>query len=99
MKPDSPYGVIYLQASPHREIETTWCSDQITDDDIKYLLATPEREAAPELLEALEGVMPILNEAEYYLPGKLADGEILVHTLVQKARAAIAKAKRRENET
>ena len=44
------YDVIYLQTEEFPE--TTWCVDQINDDDVKYLLATPEREAAPELYRA-----------------------------------------------
>ena len=51
------HDVIYLQISnpdePIRIDETTWCSDKINDDDIKYLLSTPEREAAHEMYKAL----------------------------------------------
>ena len=52
------HDVIYLQTDEAAEslgLEgVTWCQDKINDGDTKYLLATPEREAAPELLEALE---------------------------------------------
>ena len=52
------HDVIYLQhgESPIRleEVGITWCADKINDGDTKYLLATPEREAAPDLLEALD---------------------------------------------
>ena len=57
------YDGIYLQVNLEEwdsiEYEwngVTWCSDLIYDDDVKYLLATPEREAAPEMLEALEKI-------------------------------------------
>ena len=53
----TPHDAIYLQVGDSDEPigidETTWCSDKINDGDIKYLLSTPEREAAPELYEAL----------------------------------------------
>jgi len=53
----TPHDAIYLQVSDSDEPigidETTWCSDKINDGDIKYLLSTPEREAASELYEAL----------------------------------------------
>ena len=49
------HDVIYLQTDEAAEslgLEgVTWCQDKINDGDIKYLLATPEREAAPDLLE------------------------------------------------
>ena len=36
--------------------EVTWCVDKINEVDIKYLLATPQREAAPDMFEALEEI-------------------------------------------
>ena len=62
-----PPDIIYLQwhgepyyngtIDPNTDVsEVTWCMDEIWDVDIKYLLATPEREAATELLEALKGL-------------------------------------------
>jgi len=54
----TPHDAIYLQVGdsdePIRIDETTWCSDKINDGDVKYLLATPEREAAPEMYKELE---------------------------------------------
>ena len=44
------YDVIYLQKSEFPE--TTWCVDRINDDDIEYLRATSEREAAGAMHEA-----------------------------------------------
>ena len=54
---ETAHDVIYLQVGDSDEpigIDyTTWCSDKINDGDVKYLLATSEREAASELYEAL----------------------------------------------
>ncbi len=61
-----PPDVIYLQShgdgleelDPFGELgDITWCQDQINDNDDKYLLATPEREVAQQLLRALEANM------------------------------------------
>ncbi len=53
------YDEIYLQAcisdSDRDDLAwhgVTWSSDLIHQDDVKYLLATPEREVAAELLKA-----------------------------------------------
>ncbi len=62
------HDVIYLQhgESPIRleEVGITWCQDEINAGDTKYLLATPEREAAPELLEALEDILNVPREGQ-----------------------------------
>ena len=83
------YNVIYLQMDKEAEYfydeGVTWCIDKINDTDIKYLLATPEREAAPDLLEALEtiGGYPALSPLD---PISALDD------MRQIARAAIAQA-------
>ena len=43
--------VIWLQPDEFPEI--TWCRDKINDNDIKYLLATPERKAAGDMIQVL----------------------------------------------
>lgn len=49
---------IYLQGVPYPD-ETTWCEDKIHESDTKYLLATPKREAASALYEALRNLLQI----------------------------------------
>ncbi len=57
------YDPIYLQTSfLHPEIETTWCRDPVNDDDIKYLLATPAREAAADLIKQLRNFIRIIED-------------------------------------
>ena len=64
-KMTDPPNIIYLQwhGEPYYNgtidpdstgREVTWCVDRIWDVDIKYLLATPEREAALAIYEALK---------------------------------------------
>ncbi len=62
------YDEIYLQAcisdSDRDDLAwhgVTWSSDLIHQDDVKYLLATPEREVAAELLEVLRTVAPYVG--------------------------------------
>ena len=43
---------IWLQKSEYPEI--TWCQYKIYDDDVEYLLATPERKAASDVLKILK---------------------------------------------
>ena len=78
----TPHDVIYLQINdPDEPIgidETTWCSDKINDDDIKYLLSTLEREAASELYQALNALwlkteICDYNHAEYYEALRIID--------------------------
>jgi len=65
---DNLHDVIYLQMGdpdePIRIDETTWCSDKINDDDIKYLLSTPEREAASVLYRALSFAKSAIKSGE-----------------------------------
>jgi len=53
--------VIYLQCEeddlPYNWEDTTWCSDKINEYDVKYIRATPENMAAPELLAALKDML------------------------------------------
>lgn len=79
-----PHDVIYLQNEDEEELEywdaTTWCSDKINEHDVKYLLCTPVRVAAPDLLEAC-------RKAEEWLLGwASAEPQLAI------IRAAIAKA-------
>jgi hypothetical protein len=64
-KMTSPPDVIYLQwyGEPYYDgeidpdaggNEVTWCEDEIWDVDIKYLLATPEREVASTMCRVLK---------------------------------------------
>ena len=87
------YGEIYLQVNLEEwdsiEYEwngVTWCSDLIYDDDVKYLLATPEREAAPKLLEALDYFLQ-----DYHNGKSLEDAAL-------KASVAIIQAEKPEEE-
>ena len=63
---NQPPDIIYLQyygddwyvdnienPEPAEGDEVTWCVDKINEVDIKYLLATPQREAAPAMFEAI----------------------------------------------
>lgn len=52
--------VIYLQwdnEGPMSQRNTTWSVDKINEKDGTYLLATPERLAAPDLLAACKGLV------------------------------------------
>lgn len=61
-----------------------------TKSDFKYLKSTPVREAAPELLEALEGLL----ENDFIFKGEdIGDFHIRKSNAKCKARAAIAKAR------
>ena len=64
---------IYLQGVPYPD-ETTWCEDKIHESDTKYLLATPKREAASELFEALRQAEIVIRkdipvEQPVHIPG------------------------------
>ena len=57
---------IYLQyddePAPDYEHEgATWCEDRINDSDVEYVLATPERLAAWELLAAAVQAATVMN--------------------------------------
>lgn len=87
-----PFDEIFLQWWESPEI--TWCADQIDgpeygDEDWRYLLATPVREAAPELLECLEEAL-----AYFVSAWKAVDNHPASHYrgYVEDYRAAIAKA-------
>ncbi len=89
------HDVIYLQhgESPIRleEAGITWCQDKINEGDTKYLLATPEREAVPELLEVLKDSLYCM----YLLTRKdvaQATKDNAYKTANEKGRAAIARA-------
>jgi len=64
----TPHDAIYLQVGdldePIRIDETTWCSDKINDGDVKYLLATSEREAASVLYRALSFAKSVIKSGE-----------------------------------
>lgn len=71
-----------------KPLDSIWVPQSMTGyqvklhaDDVRYLLATPERDAAAELLKALEGVLETCAHAEE------ADCQACSF-----ARAAIAKA-------
>lgn len=67
MKKNNPPDTIYLQWYGDNVYgdsdvfgepgEVTWCTDEVNNNDPKYLLATPEREVALKLLRALEANM------------------------------------------
>ena len=100
-----PFDVIFLQWQEdeagdeydgpyHDQDEVTWCQDCINDSDIEYLLATPERKAAGELLTVLEELIEELAQygdtGWYDMPSKEKgeDGR-----LITRGRAAINKAR------
>ena len=91
-----PHDVIYLQISdsdePIRIDETTWCSDKINDGDVKYLLATPEREAAPEMYEAVRKAEQLATIAtDWNLTEAEIDGEMVsVYELRQWFQSTLA---------
>ncbi len=85
------YDVIYLQTGKNieslEEEGITWCQDRIEDGDTKYLLATPEREAAPELLEACQELVQAM--VDYQMD--VEDLPPFRHRkMMRKAKAAIA---------
>ncbi len=49
---EAEHDIIYL-TNELDEDELHWCQDKLNDDDNEYLLSTPARRAAPELLKAL----------------------------------------------
>lgn len=67
------HDAIYLQKEDFEEM--TWCADQINDDDVKYLLATPEREAAPRLHKMVKLFYEWLSGQ--YNPSALAVGSVM----------------------
>ena len=81
------YDVIYLQMEELEE--TTWCADKINNTDIKYLLATPKREAADAMYEALNGIEKYANVSLTSLVDRQeAMGDL--NDIIEMARAALA---------
>ncbi len=66
-KPTSIWLQFDGDAAPGHEDEgVTWCEDPINDTDVEYLLATPERKIARELLVTInEYRMGIQHPDEY----------------------------------
>ena len=62
------------------------------DVSVHYLRATPAREAAPDLLEALETACSALVFADGLLAGS-GSSSVVIDVAIEEARAAIAKAK------
>lgn len=65
--------------------DDTWCVDRIDDTDVQYLRATPERQAASDLLTACELALNYLEHQQFEGEGDTWYKEQL--------RAAIAKAR------
>ena len=97
-----PFDVIFLQWDdlyPFEEYSTegvTWSQDKVNDSDIEYVMNTPERKAAGELLEACEATMEWLKSTGYH---KDYSGEYCLYAdydpgdLFDQVTAAIAKAR------
>ena len=87
-----PPKTIYLQTDEEAEQYSyegvTWCVDQINTNDKQYILSTPEREAASDLLEALRH---LLEEALQTNENEHAWFYVSDDAVIQ-ARAAIAQA-------
>ena len=86
-----PFDVIFLQWDdlyPFEEYSTegvTWSQDKVNDSDIEYVMNTPERKAAGELLEVCQ------SAAGYFK--MLEDATGITHGWLIELRAAIAKAR------
>lgn len=70
--------------------EATWCQDRVDDEDAEYILSTPPREHAEELVEAL-GAMLLCYEG-------VPMNAIELGQRVKKYRALLAKIKEASNE-
>ncbi len=83
-----PPKTIYLQTDEESEQYSyegvTWCVDQINTDDKQYILSTPEREVASDLLKTLK------HAAAYFQMLESATG--VQHPVLQEIEDAIARA-------
>ena len=78
-----PLDIIWLQ--PDDNDLTTCCQDKINNDDIKYLLATPEREAAEATQKTLKKAMAELGIPNKDYPAPVSNAyEILKTALTAK---------------
>lgn len=95
MSDKQPWEVIYLQWNPDPDIETTWCSDKINDDDVVYLRmdlvdTSPSTDAIDDLWrDIILETHPDYGDWEY--PGEayrhiLAEHKQALNLLEQAAR-------------
>ncbi len=91
-----PPKTIYLQTDEEAEQYSyegvTWCVDQINTNDKQYILSTPEREAASDLLKACLNFMFRLEQIAESDPtlDREIDDEFAAE--IMDIRAAIAQA-------
>lgn len=90
--PDEVYLRIARRYRAGKEVETdaVWVLELVSDTNaVRYILATPEREAAPDMREALEKFVALVDWTE-------SDGERPEETdmteIMWNAQATIAKA-------
>ena len=87
-------NVIYLQDIRLHEIDITWCSEQINDEDVKYI----REDKADALLEALRAIRGNSKDMyEYCIAMGIQEGisylSLPVTLRIYIAQAAIQKAK------
>ena len=81
-----PPKIIYLQTDKESELfydeGVTWCVDKINDTDETYLLSTPAREAAYDLLKTLQ------HAASYFQMLEAASG--VKHPMLREIESVIS---------
>lgn len=89
-----PGGDCGCQTEAIYDAEVTWCRDQIHDSDSEYLRATPERKAAPQMLEALLEAYPLAVawSVNYRIMHNLAEPHETHARIVEQVLAAITAA-------
>ena len=102
-RPIPPANAVYVNFATRRFVRE---EDTRTFDGVKYLLATPEREAAGEMMDVLRLVLPHLQELrEAFQSGDIREIDKLGGTRSNRnvdvevlVRRALAKAEAREGE-
>lgn len=98
---DTPINLdkIYLLADEESGVvygDAMWCQDSMSDKDTPYLLATPLREAAADLLEIVQQALADYEarwSVLYTSVGGTLQERVDVGARITAANAAIAKAK------